>query len=329
MVQEKLRIALISDYFYPNKGGVETHIQTVGEELLKIGHSVIVITHEYKGYKGLVMLGNLAVYYLDIPVITMNTTFPAIFTNLPVFKAIFDKHKIDIVHGHQSLSNLAMEGVFHASHLNIRTVFTDHSVFEISKAERVLVNNLSSFICKNIDRGVCVSNISRKNTSMRTGMRIDKIHVIPNGIIPERFYPNNYYDSDKNDTDGEAISTDTHLIGQNILSDIDGAAITKDSQLTRLINNPKTTNQKIKNSERIKIISMSRLTFRKEVNLFADALPLICKNKNFQVLIVGNGPMKCDLEQVIDENDLHEQVNFLNEVDYKEVQIFSNQVIFF
>lgn len=266
MDKEKLRIALISDYFYPNKGGVETHIQTVGEELIKMGHKVIVITHEYKGYKGLVMLGILPVYYLDIPIITMNTTFPTIFTNLTVLKAIFDKHKINIVHGHQSLSNLALEGVFHASHLNIKTVFTDHSVFELSKGERVLVNNLTTFVCKHLDWGVCVSNVSKINTHIRIGIPLERISIIPNGIIPEKFYP-----------------------------------IKKEL------------------GSKIKVIYMSRLTFRKGVNLLADALPLICKDKNFEVLIVGNGPMKSDLEQVIDENDLNDQVKFLKEVDYQEV----------
>ena len=266
MNPKKLSIALVSDYFYPNKGGVETHIQTVCEELVKMGHDVIVLTHEYKGYKGLKKLGILPVYYLDIPIITMNTTFPTIFTNLSIFKAIFDKHKVDIVHGHQSLSNLAMEAVFHASHLNIKTVFTDHCVFELSKGERVLVNNLCSFICKHIDWGVCVSKVSRENTHIRIGIPLEKISIIPNGIIPEKFFP-----------------------------------------------------IKKKLGERFKVIYMSRLTFRKGVNLFVDALPLICRNKNFEVLIVGNGPMKGDIEQTIDENDLHDQVKFLNEVKYQEV----------
>lgn len=267
MSREKLRIALISDYFYPNKGGVETHIRTVGDELAKMGHFVIVITHEYKKFKGVHKLGNLIVYYLDIPILTNNTTFPTFYTNILLFKRIFEDNKINIVHGHQSLSNLCMEGLFHASHMNIKTVFTDHSVFELAKSERILVNNLNSFILRHVDLGVCVSNISKANTHLRTGIPFENISVIPNGIIPEKFYPI----------------------------------------------------KKIRETKKVKLIYMSRLTFRKGVDLMVDALPLICKNKLIEILIIGDGPMESDLEQVIDVNDLHDQVKILGEIDYEDV----------
>lgn len=268
MEEDKLSIALVSDYFFPNKGGVETHIKTVGEELCKLGHSVIVVTHKYQGYEGCVRIGPLVVYYLDIPVLITNTTIPTLFTNYVIFREIFERHSVQVVHGHQSLSNLCMEGLYHASNLNIKTVLTDHSVFEIAKLERVLVNGLSSFICKNVDFAICVSEVSRENTHLRTKIPLDRIVVIPNGIVPERFYPkqNSYIPGD-----------------------------------------------------RIKLIIMSRLTFRKGIDLLVDALPLICKNKNIEVTIIGDGPKRGDIEQKINDNDLHDQVTMMKEVNYEEV----------
>lgn len=262
----KFNIALVSDCFFPGKGGVETHIKTIGEELVAMGHKVIVITHRYGKYKGRVNIGNLVVYYLDIPIICNNMTFPTIFANYILFKEIFTRHNIDIVHGHQSLSNLCMESIYHASNMNIRTVMTDHSIFEVAKLERILVNNISKFICKNIDWAICVSNISKENTHLRTGIPLDRISIIPNGIVPDRFYP-----------------------------------------LQKTV------------GDKIRVLFISRLTFRKGIDLLIEALPLICKDKQFEVFIVGDGPKKSELIQTIDENDLHRQVRILGEVNYEEV----------
>lgn len=271
--RQSLNIALVSDFFYPSKGGVETHIKTIGEELYSLGHFVVIITHKYKmkneKYEGMVKIGNLIVYYLDIPIIAKNETFPTLFTNYILFREIFIRHNIQIVHGHQTISNLCFEGIYHASNLNIKTVITDHSLFEVAKFERVLVNGLSRFICKNVDWAICVSHISKENTHIRTNIPLEKISVIPNGIVPERFYP-----------------------------------IPKEPR-------------KIK-----RVLVMSRLFFRKGMDLLIEALPLICRNKDFEVIIVGDGPKRSEILQAIDENDLHSQVKLLEEVDYEHVPDF-------
>lgn len=36
----RLKIALISDFFYPRKGGAETHQYALGQELIRRGHKV-------------------------------------------------------------------------------------------------------------------------------------------------------------------------------------------------------------------------------------------------------------------------------------------------
>ena len=39
--------SMISDFFYPNVGGVESHLFTLSQCLIRLGHKVIVITHSY------------------------------------------------------------------------------------------------------------------------------------------------------------------------------------------------------------------------------------------------------------------------------------------
>lgn len=265
--KKSLNIAMVSDYFYPNKGGVETHIKTISEELIKMGHSVIIITHKYDDFDGIIYLGNLKIYYLDIPILALNTTFPTIFSNYAIFYEIFRHNKIDIVHGHQSLSNLCLESIYHASILNISTVLTDHSVFELDKFERIIVDELTSFMCKNLDYCICVSETALKNTLKRIKINSKNTCVIPNGFSHKIFYP----------------KTTRYEKGSNVT-----------------------------------VIFMSRLTFRKGLDLLLDAIPLICKNKKINILVLGDGPKKNEVEQIIFDNDLQDQVKILDPVKHEE-----------
>lgn len=40
-------IAMVSDFFYPQPGGVESHIYQLSQRLIDRGHKVIVITHAW------------------------------------------------------------------------------------------------------------------------------------------------------------------------------------------------------------------------------------------------------------------------------------------
>ena len=45
-------ICMISDFFYPNVGGVESHIFQLSLCLIELGHSVTIVTHAYGDRKG-------------------------------------------------------------------------------------------------------------------------------------------------------------------------------------------------------------------------------------------------------------------------------------
>lgn len=49
---------MVSDFFYPNMGGVESHIFTLSICLMKLGHKVVVITHSYDGRRGVRYMTN-------------------------------------------------------------------------------------------------------------------------------------------------------------------------------------------------------------------------------------------------------------------------------
>lgn len=50
--------SMVSDFFYPNQGGVESHIYHLSQCLINRGHKVIIVTHFYGNRKGVRYLKN-------------------------------------------------------------------------------------------------------------------------------------------------------------------------------------------------------------------------------------------------------------------------------
>ena len=44
---------MVSDFFYPNMGGVETHIYQLSHCLIERGHKIVIITHAYEDRSGI------------------------------------------------------------------------------------------------------------------------------------------------------------------------------------------------------------------------------------------------------------------------------------
>lgn len=49
---------MVSDFMYPNVGGVEEHIFQLSQCLLQLGHKVIVVTHVYGDRQGIRYMTN-------------------------------------------------------------------------------------------------------------------------------------------------------------------------------------------------------------------------------------------------------------------------------
>lgn len=273
----KYSIALVSDYFYPNFGGIETHIEMLATHFVRNGHKVIVLTHQYGGHTGVMRLNDIKVYYLNIPVLAMNTTFPSLFSNFFVFAEIFKKEKIEIVHGHQTMSNLAIEALFHAKTFNIKTVLTEHSLFEVGGFENIVVNNIVKVISNDVDKFICVSYTTKENLMNRLEVESARVHVIPNGILHGIFYPK------------PAIKS-----GDERHSPLDG--------------------------ETIKIVVVSRLVKRKGVDILIRIIPKVCRlSRKYKFVIVGDGPKRDELEQMVDYFELHDNVRILGAVNHQNV----------
>ncbi|WFD18524.1 phosphatidylinositol N-acetylglucosaminyltransferase [Malassezia caprae] len=186
-----LRVALISDFFFPNVGGVEGHMYMVGQELLRRGHKVIVITHAYEPDRAGVryLPGGMKVYYVSYGVLVRQDTLPNFFALMPVLRSILVRERIELVHAHQALSSMAHEGLFHAKCLGLKTVFTDHSLFGFADVGSILTNKLLRFALSDVDHVVCVSHTGRENTVLRAALDPQDVSTIPNAVDARHLYP--------------------------------------------------------------------------------------------------------------------------------------------
>lgn len=182
---------MVSDFFFPNVGGVEGHIFFVGGRLAALGHKVIVVTHAYTPDRvGVRYLSNgIKVYYVPYQVVARQDTLPNFFALFPMLRSILIREQIQIVHGHQALSSMAHEGILHARSMGLKTVFTDHSLFGFADTASILTNKLFRFALSDMDQVICVSHTGKENTTLRGNVNPMNVSVIPNAVVAEQFHP--------------------------------------------------------------------------------------------------------------------------------------------
>ncbi|KAF2274619.1 UDP-Glycosyltransferase/glycogen phosphorylase [Westerdykella ornata] len=276
-------IAMISDFFFPQPGGVESHIYQLSSKLIDRGHKVIVITHAYAGRTGVRYLTNgLKVYHVPFFVVYRETTFPTFFSFFPLFRNIVIREQIEIVHGHGSLSNLCHEGILHARTMGLRTVFTDHSLFGFADAGSILTNKLLKFTLSDVDHCICVSHTCKENTVLRASLDPLMVSVIPNAVVAENFRPLGYsHDSQHRAAEKPRLGPD----------------------------------------DTITIVVISRLFYNKGTDLLVAAIPrILAAHPNVRFIIAGSGPKAIDLEQMIERNVAQDRVLLLGPIRHEEVR---------
>ncbi|KAF6829916.1 phosphatidylinositol n-acetylglucosaminyltransferase gpi3 subunit [Colletotrichum plurivorum] len=284
----RYKIAMVSDFFFPQPGGVESHIYQLSSKLIDRGHKVIIITHAYEGRSGVRNLTNgLRVYHIPFLVIFRSATFPTVLSAFPILRNIFIREQIEIVHGHASLSTLCHEAILHGRTMGLRTVFTDHSLFGFADATSILTNKILKFSLSDVDHVICVSHTCKENTVLRASLDPLMVSVIPNAVVAENFRPLDYPTSDTGQAFGQHPPP-AHQLGPN---------------------------------DTITIVVISRLFYNKGTDLLTAAIPRILENHpNTRFVIAGSGPKAIDLEQMIEQNVLQDRVEMLGPIRHEEVR---------
>ncbi|XP_075053087.1 phosphatidylinositol N-acetylglucosaminyltransferase subunit A [Mixophyes fleayi] len=263
-------ICMVSDFFYPNMGGVESHIYQLSQCLIERGHKVIIVTHAYGERKGIRYLTNgLKVYYLPLKVMYNQSTATTLLHSLPLLRNIFVREQVSVVHSHSSFSSMAHDALFHAKTMGLHTVFTDHSLFGFADVSSVLTNKLLTVSLCDTNHIICVSYTSKENTVLRAALNPEIVSVIPNAVDPTDFTP------------------DLHK----------------------------------KKTSKITIVVVSRLVYRKGIDLLSGIIPEMCqKYPELHFLIGGEGPKRIILEEVRERYQLHDRVQLLGALEHQEVR---------
>ena len=65
----------------------------------------------------------------------------------------------------------------------------------------------------------------------------------------------------------------------------------------------------------VTVVAITRLVYRKGVDLMVDVIPEICKkHANVNFIIGGDGPKKINLEEMVERHQLHDRVELLGHV---------------
>jgi len=307
------------------------HIYSLASCLIQQGHKVIVITHSYEcdsnknnnrhgkdnehgkdNGKGdgngkrtgvRYLPGPLKVYYCPFLPMVDQDCLPTFSTTFPLLRHIWIREQIQIVHAHQATSTLANESMVYASEMGLASVYTDHSLFGINDdlASVILNKVLMATLC-NAHAIICVSHTCRENFIMRTRTDPSIVHAIPNAIDADKFTPintgiSNTISDSHNDRDMESHN-DTSCSDNS--TGVTGSSNVKD---------------------RIKIVVISRLVYRKGVDLLVGIIPAICHmHPHVDFIIGGDGPKKLILDQMVERERLQDRVEFLGSVPHVKVR---------
>ncbi|XP_015586477.1 N-acetylglucosaminyl-phosphatidylinositol biosynthetic protein isoform X2 [Cephus cinctus] len=268
MSRGKHKICMVSDFFYPNMGGVEEHIFNLSQCLLGRGHKVVVLTHSYDDRVGVrYMTNGLKVFYNQC-------ILPTMVCSIPLIRYIFIREEIQIIHGHSAFSALAHEGMLIGRLMGLKSVFTDHSLFGFADASAVLTNKCLEISLADCNHCICVSHTGKENTVLRAKVHKERVSVIPNAVDTALFTPD----------------------------------ISKRS------------------NDFITIVIVSRLVYRKGVDLLAHIIPILCaRHENVQFLIGGDGPKRWLIEEIRERNLLQHRVTLLGSLEHSQVKHVLNK----
>ena len=290
----KFRICIVSDFFYPNMGGVESHIYQISQCLIARGHKLVVITHAYGDRIGIRYLtSGLKVYYVPSIVFYNQATLPSMYTTFPVMRDIFVRERISIVHGHAAFSTFCHDAIFHAHTMGLKTVFTDHSLFGFADASSVITNKFLKFTLSMVNHVVCVSHTSKENTVLRASINPLNVSVISNAVDASCFVP---------DVDKKRTRKNTRYETKKKKGLEEGGTSVDEKGV-------------------VNIVIISRLVYRKGVDFLQVIIPYICtKYRHVNFIIGGDGPKLIMLEEIREKYQLHDRVSLLGSVKHRDVR---------
>jgi phosphatidylinositol alpha-mannosyltransferase len=182
-----VRIAVVTQPYYPQAGGVSEHVHHTATEFRRLGHEVDVITSRFPGHEddspGVFRLGrNVLVPHLGA--FSNVNADPGVRRDL---ERILRRNEYDVVHVHEPLSPTLPLAAIAGAPEETAVAGTFHASASRGIAYCVFKRILRRY-AQRLDARIAVSRAARQFVSRYIGGRYE---VIPNGVDPARFHPKN------------------------------------------------------------------------------------------------------------------------------------------
>jgi phosphatidylinositol glycan class A protein len=274
------RVLMVCDFFWPGAGGVEAHVFKLAQRLLAAGHYAVILTRARPGAPpGVRHLANgLRVYYAPRRPVALGASLPTVLGTFALVRRVALRERIDLVHAHQAFSPMAHEAALAARTMDLRLVFTDHSLFGFADAGSILVNKCLKLSLADAHAVICVSHTAKENTVLRACVPPARVHVVPNAVDAGAF----------------AAAAGARPRGPP--------------------------------PGRLVVLCLSRLVYRKGVDLLAAALPaLAAAHPDVDFVVGGDGPKRRALEAAVAAGALGGRVRLAGAVAPADVPAFLAQ----
>ena len=180
--ERTLRIALVTEYYYPHLGGVCEHVHFFAREARRRGHHVDIITSNIRGAEPqphVIRIGRSQPVYANGSQARMTIAWDL----RQQMRRVLKQGKYDVVHVHSPLTpTLPLLAIEEA---DCPVVGTFHTYFDASKGYRFL-NGYFQRRLDRLDAAICVSH--------STTVALERYfsapwQIIPNGIDTDVFHP--------------------------------------------------------------------------------------------------------------------------------------------
>ena len=181
-----MRVALVSEFYYPHLGGVTEHVHNLALQFRAAGHEVLVVTSHMRGPTH------------DAPwvhrigrsrIIFSNGSFARITTGRHLearLEALLREARVDLVHVHGGLApTFGLVAPRAASRLGVPVVATFHSWFPRSRLYRVFRRPLQRLL----DRHAAAIAVSEPVVEAMSRYFTARWDIIPNGVDVCEFHP--------------------------------------------------------------------------------------------------------------------------------------------
>jgi len=286
-----VKIGFFTDTYFPQVSGVATSIKTLKDELIKLGHEVIIFTttdpNAPEDEEGIIRMPSVPFVSFKDRRIVVRGMWDAY---------MIAKHfELDLIHTHTEFG-AGFLGKVVGKKLHIPVIHTYHTMYEdylhyiahgkvvrpahVKIFSRIFANHTTGVVCPS-ERVIA----TLKNYGVVTPMR-----VIPTGIETRKFRP------DKDTPE-------------------------KSKQLRLSLG--------IKEDE-ILLLSLSRVSYEKNIQALIQHLPEVLQVKpNVRLVIVGKGPYEEELQQLAYDKGIADKVIFVGEVPNDRVALYYQTADYF